>query len=804
MKISINWLKQYIDFDLSPAQLADRLTMAGLEVEGIEQYDLHPGGLAGVVVGEVKTCEKHPGADKLSITTVDIGEEALLNIVCGAPNVAAGQKVIVATVGTMLYPTEGEPFQIKKAKIRGEESSGMICAEDELGLGKSHDGILILDPATPVGLSGAEYFKLESDNVLEIGLTPNRIDAASHFGVARDIAALLGKKAKFPQEANALDKESNIANPIKVSLPEPTRCPRYVGIYIQGVSVAPSPEWLQHRLKAIGLRPINNVVDITNFVLHELGQPLHAFDADTIRGNQIIVRTLNNDQNFTTLDDNERKIRANTDLMICDAEGPVAVAGVMGGQNSEVSAKTTNVFLESAYFEASGVRRTGAYLGLKTDANYRFERGVDPNITKKAAIRAANLIVELAGGTCSVIDDHGQQDFPAFEISLDIAKANRMMGMEFSADEIATILSSLEIKSKINAEGTALELQVPPYRVDVTRPQDVLEEILRLYGYNNVPYPKQNRMALNLKMDLDTNALRQKYFDYLAGSGWNELVTNPLVSIRYRKENTANLINNLSEDLALLRDEMVYTGLDVIEYNHNRKNTDLRLFEFGKTYGFKENGENGKYFEEEWIAYFLTGNSLPAGWSGKQPKSNFFTLMKEMERMATWFGLSYDVRDIENSSVFGYGLELFRGEKVIARVGSVSPELLKGRDIKGEVFFAEANWEQLVRFYKRAKVSYQPISKYPAVSRDISAIVPEAVGFEAISKAIKSTNPKLIQSVGISDVYKGKNIGEGRKSYLLNLTILDSSKTLQDVVVDKLMAKVFDKLERDFGLEIRK
>jgi phenylalanyl-tRNA synthetase beta chain len=799
MKVSYNWLKQYIDFEWSPQDLAHRLTMAGLEVEGVERYDLHPGGLAGVVTGEVMTCAKHPGADKLSVTTVDVGTGELLHIVCGAPNVAAGQKVIVATVGAKLYPVEGEPFEIKKAKIRGEESCGMICAEDEIGLGHSHAGILILPAETPVGMPAAQYFKLESDYTLEIGLTPNRVDASSHYGVARDVAALLRKKAILPAIA-PLPSEL-IPNPITVSLPEQDRCPRYVGIYIAGVTVAESPAWLQHRLKAIGARPINNVVDITNFVLHELGQPLHAFDADTIRGAAITVKTLEENAQFKTLDDQVRNIVAGEDLLICDAGGPVAIAGVMGGQNSEVSATTTNIFLESAYFEPAGVRRTGARLGMKTDASYRFERGIDPNITQLAALRAAYMIVELAGGKLSRLHDVGTQEFLPRQITFDLARANRLMGMNFSTDEVVEILSTLDILVAKAGSEDILQLAVPQYRVDVTRPQDVMEEILRLYGYNNVPMPAQNRMALNLKMDLDTHALRQKYFDYLAGNGWNELVTNPLVANKHRKETTANLINNLSEDLALMRDTMVLTGLDVIEYNHNRKNADLQLFELGKTYGY--HAETG-YHEKEWVAFFRTGNATQAHWAGKAVKAGFYTMGREMERMAAWFGAQLDRREIEGHAVFEYGLELFRGEKVVARYGSVAASLLQGRDIKGEVFYAEIDWEQLIRQYRKAKVAYQPLSKFPAVHRDISAIVPENVRFATVSAAIRGTNPKLIKEVTITDVYKGDSIGAGKKSYLLNLTILDETKTLQDEVVDKLMAKVFEKLEKDLNLEIRK
>ncbi|MFM2375489.1 MAG: hypothetical protein RLZZ165_586 [Bacteroidota bacterium] len=798
MKISYNWLKEYVDFDWSPQELGNRLTMAGLEVEGIERYDLHPGGLEGVVTGEVVTCEKHPGADKLHLTTVDVGAGELLPIVCGAPNVAAGQKVLVALVGAKLYPSAGAPFEIKKSRIRNADSWGMICAEDELGLGEGHAGIMVLPEGTPVGKPAAAYFHLESDYTLEIGLTPNRVDAASLYGVARDVAALLRSKARMPYVAPLSGDLAT--NPIAVSLPDHDRCPCYVGIHITGVTVAESPAWLKHRLKAIGLRPINNVVDVTNYVLHELCQPLHAFDADQIAGHEIIVQTLGQDMKFRTLDGVDRAILAGQDLMICDGSGPVAIAGIMGGENSEVGPATKNIFLESAYFEPSGIRRTGARLGLKTDASFRFERGIDPRITSLAALRAARLIQEVAGGKLSHLHEAGTQEFPPREIRFDLKRANRRMGTQFTADGVAEILSSLDITIANAGEDNVLQLSVPPYRVDVTRPEDVMEEILRIHGYNNVPFPAQNRMAMNLKTDLDTVALRQKYLDCLAGSGWNEMITNPLVANKYRTETTANLINHLSDDLALLRDSMVYTGLEVIEYNHNRKNTDLRLFEFGKTYGHTQ----GKYQEKEWIAFYLTGNAMPAHWAGKQARAGFFTLAREMERLSGWFGFTPERREIEGNPHFDYGMELCRGEKVIARYGALSGSLLQGRDIKDEVFYAEVDWDLLLRQYKKAKVAYRPIPKFPTVHRDISAIVPETVRFATLAYAIRATNPKLIQSVGVSDVYKGDSIGQGRKSYLLNLAILDETRTLEDAVVDKVMARVFEKLEKDFAIEIRK
>lgn len=799
MKISYNWLKQYIEFDWSPEELADRLTMSGLEVEGMERYETIPGGLEGVVVGEVKACTPHPNADKLSVCKVDIGADELLSIVCGAPNVAAGQKVPVATVGTTLHPLSGEPFKIKKAKIRGEESRGMICAEDELGLGAGHDGIIVLDEGTAVGTPGRDVFDVEVDTILEIGLTPNRVDASSHYGVARDVAALLRKKAILP-DVHELDPDLVGKNPISITLPEPERCPRYVGVYIAGVTVKESPDWLQHRLKSIGLRPINNIVDITNFVLHELGQPLHAFDADRIRGGAIIVKTLPEDTKFTTLDDQERTMLAGQDLMICDGEGPVAVAGVMGGQNSEVEAGTTNIFLESAYFEPTGIRRTASRLGLKTDASYRFERGVDPNNTAAATIRATKLILELAGGKASMLVDENKADYEAFEITFDIRRANKIMGREFTHEEIADILTALDINVAKGIDDNQLQLHVPQYRVDVRRPQDIMEEILRIYGYNNLELPTHNQLSLNLEKRLDTHGLQERYFDYLAGSGWAEIITNPLVPASTATESTANLINNLSEDMAVMRDNMLQTGLGVIEYNHQRKLFDLQLVEFGKTYSH----EGEEFGEQEWIALYITGTKAPAHWDGKTAPSTFFTLARELERLQSWFGFSGDVREMEANDTWAYGLELLRGERVIARYGQVHAAQLQRRDIRGDVYFGMIDWQQVLRLHRKAKVVYRPVPKFPAIRRDISMIVAAGTGFRTIADTIRSCNPKLIRAIGITDVYRGDRIGEGKKSYLLNVTMLDEAKTMTDKTADKLMDRIFAKLENDLGVEIRK
>lgn len=796
MNISYNWLTQYIACEWSPEDLADRLTLSGLEVEGLERFESIPGGLAGVVVGEVLTCVPHPNADKLRITSVDVGGDAPLPIVCGAPNVAAGQKVAVATVGAMLYPLEGDPFAIKKAKIRGEVSIGMICAEDELGLGKGHDGIMVLDPSAKVGTPAHEVFDVEVDTIMEIGLTPNRIDAASHFGVARDVAALNGNKTQMPA-APAI--ESEIANPIAIELPEPARCDRYVGIHITGVKVAPSPKWLQIRLKGIGLRPINNIVDITNFVLHELGQPLHAFDADKIRGNSIVVKTLDTDTTFTTLDDSERKILAGKDLMICDGEGPVAIAGVMGGQNSEVGDDTQNIFLESAYFEPTGIRRTASRLSMKTDASYRFERGVDPHITQTAALRAASLILELAGGTASKVEDVQKGEHPWFEIDLDLNHARRLMGMDMAPEKMTSILESLEIKIVSQSDDT-LKLQVPPYRVDVQRPQDVMEELLRIYGYNNVPLPTHNKMALNMRQEVEVHDLLQKYFDMLCGAGYNETLTCPLIPQTFAGENTANLINNLTTEMAVLRDNMIYTGLDSIERNHRHKQFDLRFFEWGKTYHRLE----GAYSEKDWIVLYLTGASRPGSWQGKAEASSIFSLSREMERLEKLFGFQGTIKEMGSNSTYAYGLEFYRGQSLVARYGCLHPEQIGQREIKGDVFVAEIDWNALVKAYKKQKIAYQPLPKFPSVRRDISMLVPDSVQYTDLEDAIRACNPKLIRAVGISDIYKGDRIGEGKKSYLVNITLLDEKKTLTDKAADKTMARIFNKLEGDFGVEIRR
>lgn len=814
MNISYNWLKKYADFEWTPEELSDRLTLAGLEVEGLDRFDTIEGGLEGVVVGHVKAVRQHPNADKLRCCKVDVGGPELLDIVCGAPNVAEGQNVPVATVGTKLPTPDGSEFKIKKSKIRGEVSMGMICAEDELGLGQGHDGIMVLDENLTPGTPASDVFDIERDHILEIGLTPNRVDASSHFGVARDVAALNDTEAKLPELAE-LPQSAPVENPVSIELPEPDRCPRYLGLYFRGVTIQESPDWLKNRLKSIGLRPINNIVDITNFVLHELGHPMHAFDADTIAGNKIVVKTLPEDTPFTTLDDTERTIRAGVDLMICDGEKPVAVAGVMGGQNSEVSAETKNIFLEVAWFEPAGIRATAKYLGLKTDASYRFERGVDPNITLTAARRAAKLILELAGGEVSQPDDVKKREFPPFEIELDYAWACRLMGTDLGRETVGKILSSLEIEVE-DLQADVLKLKVPAYRVDVTRPQDILEELLRIYGYNNVPLPQNIRLSMDLRAKTEPWMLLQKYFDHLAASGWQEMISNPLIPAKWVGDGAVPLINNLSEELAVLRDNMLHSGLEAIAYNHNRKNMDLRLFEYGKSYhqtvsnqngtdnGHQENENEIERTEKAWIAYFLTGNTTPLHWSQKPHKVSFFTLGKEMERLQERFGFQGKITELEEDSYWDYGLCLMQKKQVVARYGKAKGSLCREWGIKTDVFFALVDWEVLYRLHGKKELTYTELPKFPSTSRDISMLVPDHLRYRDIRAAVVAANPKLVQNVQITDVYRGDKIETGKKSYLIHITLMDQNKTLTDKAADKLMERIFKSLEQELGAEVRR
>jgi len=797
MKISYNWLKTYLDFPYSPEELSDILTQLGLEVSGVEKTGGLPHDLEGVVVGLVESVAPHPNADRLKVCEVNIGQTEPLHIVCGAPNVATGQKVPVATVGTTLHPYGGKPIKIKKGKIRGEESMGMICAEDELGLGPEHEGIMVLDAGLEVGTSFKESLQTEEDYVIEIDLTPNRIDAASHYGVARDLAAYMRTRARLPQIS--LDPARlTRPNPIPVTVENPELCKRYVSVYIEGVQVTDSPEWMQKRLKAIGLRPINNIVDITNYVLMELGQPMHAFDADQLQGGQIIVKTLPKDQPFITLDEQERQLLAGQDLMICDAERPLCIGGIMGGINSGVTHNTRNVFLEVAYFDPGTVRRTSKRLGINSDSSFRYERGADPNMPPLAALRAASLMAEITGGTPSQIVDLKLSDFPPYEVDLSIQHTNRLIGKELSKAEIVEILSALEIKVEERPDGDTLHLQVPPYRVDVQRPQDVIEEVLRVHGYNQVEVPSRLNASINFRQYKDRFGLRSRYADYLSANGYYEILTNSLVGPQEDAKEAVKMVNPLSEEQSSLRTNMLPGMLEVIRYNQNRQEEDLALYEFGKTY--HKRGED--YEEREWLTLAVTGRRHPKHWQIDNGKVSLFTLTKEAERLQRWFRLDAKVRETQYPD-FDYGLELVHQGRVLARYGKVKSALTQAYDIRNEVFFMLIDLQPLLEHYFQTAITFEPIPMFPAIRRDISLLIDRSVSFAQIQQVIQQANPRLIRAIELHDVYKGKGIPQGKKSYLVSILLRDDKKTLEDATADKVCTRVYQLLEKQLGAEIR-
>ncbi len=796
MKISFHWLKEFLEFPWNPQELAEVLTSAGLEVESLEEYHSVPGGLQGVVVGDIRETSKHPNADKLTLCQVDTGGGKILNIVCGAPNVAKGQKVLVATVGTTLYPRSGEPLLIKKSKIRGEESEGMICASDELGLNDDHSGIVVLNADAQSGTPAAVALEMQSDWILEIGLTPNRGDAASHFGVIRDIAAVM--RIPLPLPVLAESGKIKDSKPFTIELPQPEFCPRYTGIRIQGIKVGESPAWLKNRLISLGSRPINNVVDVTNYVMQQFGHPLHAFDASKIRGGKVIVQTLEKDQEFISLDGSVRKIHAGKVLMICDAERPLAIAGIMGGKESAVTESTTDIFLESAYFSPEIIRAAAKRLGMHTDASFRFERGANPRFTLHAAKSAAIMIAELCGGTVYAAVDEGKTEFDPAKISYNISKGNEMMGFPFSLEEITGILRALEIEVA-ESGNQVLECLVPPYRSDVTRPQDLMEEILRISGYDKVEFPAKTSFAIRPAERDDPLAIREKYFSYLAANGFMEIVTNSLLPANLAGEDAVKILNNLSEDLAVMRQSMLTSGLESIAYNINRKNSDLRFFEFGKVYSETGNG----FRESEQIALYMTGNQAPENWRGKE-KADFFTLKGEVEKTLKWFSVQGEFSDLEADEELQYGLRYHRGEKTIAKLGQAGETLVKKFEIEIPVYYAVFQWEALYSPVKKQKVTYRPAPRYPAVTRDISMFVPGGTGFREIGKLTRGVNPKLIRDVNVTDVYSGKGIPEGMQSYLISLTLLDENATLTDEAVDRVMGKVFAALEKNLSVIIRK
>ncbi len=818
MKLSYNWLKEYIDLDVDPVELSAILTDIGLEVEGFEEFQSVKGGLEGCVIGEVMTCEKHPNADKLSVTTVNVGDK-VLPIVCGAPNVAKGQKVVVATVGTTLYDGE-EAFKIKKAKIRGEVSEGMICAEDELGLGTSHDGIMVLPEEVTPGTPAAQYFDIQKDYVYEIGLTPNRGDAASHIGSARDLVAGLNRyfntrkyRLKLP-DVSAFQVDNQDLD-IEVIVKDTDACPRYSGITLKDITVKESPDWLKLRLESIGVRPINNVVDITNFVLHETGHPLHAFDADKIKGRKVVVQKMPDQTPFVTLDEVERKLHVD-DLMICNEEEGMCIAGVFGGAASGVTEKTTSVFLESAYFDPKHIRKTSKRHVLQTDASFRFERGADPNITLYALKRAALLIKELAGGTISSdIKDVYPHPVEKWTIDVSYARVDRLIGNVIDRNIIKEIVRDLEMEIvEENAEG--LQLRIPTFKTDVLREVDVIEEILRIYGYNNVKFEDKIHSSVSLRQKPDLEKLQNEISDYLAGQGFSEIMNNSLTKSEYmtqsrffdEKYNVA-LLNPLSKDLDILRQSLLFGGLEAVAYNQNRKINDLKLFEFGKIYRKKDGYEKSRgvknYHEEKHLTLWVTGRLEPENWNTRNNKVDFFFVKGLLTSLLEKLGIDENQLQVEDirGAGFDYGLEFRKGEKTVAQTGAIHNELLKLTGVKNEVYVVDLCWDEMVRLIPRHEVQYVPVPKYPAVRRDLALVLDKDIRFEALKNLAFRTEKKLLKSVGIFDVYEGDKVPEGKKSYALSFVLQDENKTLTDKVIDKVMRRLQQTFERELGATLR-
>ncbi|MFV8369840.1 phenylalanine--tRNA ligase subunit beta [Flavobacterium sp. LB2R40] len=806
MKISYNWLKQFIKIDWNSEETAALLTDLGLEVEIVDKYQSIKGGLEGIVVGHVLTCIQHPDADRLKITTVDLGNGVPVQIVCGANNVAAGQKVPVATIGTTLYDAAGVAFSIKKGKIRGQESHGMICAEDELGLGDNHDGIMILDEALLPGTPAATVFKIENDEVFEIGLTPNRADAMSHLGTARDLRAGMlqsGVNVELitPSVSNfRVDKRTL---KIDIDVKEPKLAPRYCGVTISGLTVKPSPAWLQNRLKAIGINPKNNIVDVTNYVLHELGQPLHAFDASKING-KIVVQTLPAGTKFTTLDDVERTLHEE-DLMICDEKGPLCIAGVFGGKKSGVSENTNSIFLESAYFNPVSIRKTAKRHQLNTDASFRFERGIDPTITEYALKRAALLIQEVAGGeiTSDVINVYPKK-IEDFSVFLNFSKVAKIIGQELPKDTIKKILVSLDIK--VNSVSDAgLGLTIPCYRVDVQREIDVIEEILRVYGYNNINFSKKLNATVSNSPRNEDYKIQNTIATQLNSQGFNEMMANSLTTASYvalseelDASHNVTMLNPLSADLATMRQSLLFSGLEAVSYNINRKNPDLKLFEFGKTYHNYLAG----YEEKKHLSLFLTGNRNQESWTNTQKPSDFFLFKGYVTGILSRLGIQKTQHLPVVSDIFSEGIAISVGTEVLVELGVVKKSILKHFGIKQEVFYADFNWTLILKLIS-TKIKYTDIAKYPEVRRDLALLIDQNVSYESIFNIARQTEKTLLKDINLFDVYEGKNLPEGKKSYALSFTIQDNSKTLTDTQIDKIMSKLQKNFETELDASLR-
>lgn len=811
MKISYNWLKQYIHTNLGVQEIADVLTSIGLEVESVDRVEKVPGGLAGVVVGHVVECGKHPDADRLSLTKVDLGSGEPVQIVCGAPNVAYGQKVLVATIGAKLYPTEGEPFVIKKGKIRGAESHGMICAEDELGLGKSHAGIMVLDEHAPVGTPAAEWLGMSDDYCLEIGLTPNRTDAFSHFGVARDLHAALRNNGGKGIASSQLNKPEvpAIAAPasavaFEVNVESKEACPRYAGVLLNNVKVGPSPEWLKERLAAIGQRSINNVVDITNFIQHEVGQPMHAFDANKIAGATIRVRLASEGEKMTTLDGVERTL-TDQDLVVADVSSALCIAGVMGGSDSGVGEGTTSVFLESAYFHPVFVRKTAKRQGIHSDSSFRFERGCDPHAVRWALQRAVQLIQQEAGGEVVTNVFDVRDDFNvAHPVDFQWKRSMQLIGKDIPKDTVKNILTDLDICITGETEE-GLQLEVPLYRTDVQREADVVEEILRIYGYNNIEIPTRMQSSLSKASHPDAELCQHRVSDMLASIGFNEIQSMSLSSSKHlnlREELSASaveILNPLSGDLSVMRQTLLYGAMQAAELNQNHKNPDLRLFEFGKVYHKYASG----YHEERHVSMTVTGRRLPESWSNAADKVSFADLRSAVERLLSVLGIGGIQFKAADHPFYTDAVEVSAGKLSLGMLGSLHSSILKVFDVKQEMWYAELNWENVLKALPSKRPSYHQPEKFPAVRRDLSLLIDQAVRYADIEKVAFETERKLLREVNLFDVYEGKNLEAGKKSYAVSFTLQDSAKTMTDQQVDQVMTRIQAALLEKLGAGLR-
>lgn len=820
MNISYNWLKEYVNFDLTPDEVAAALTSIGLETGDVEEVQSIKGGLEGLVIGEVLTCEPHPNSDHMHITTVDLGQGDPVQIVCGAANVAAGQKVVVATLGTKLYDGD-ECFTIKKSKLRGIESNGMICAEDEIGIGTSHEGIIVLPEDVVPGTLAKDYYNIKSDYVLEVDITPNRSDACSHYGVARDLYAWLiqnGRQATLKRPSVDAFKVDNHDMNIDIVVENTEACPRYAGVAIKNVTVKESPEWLQNKLRLIGVRPINNIVDITNYILHAYGQPMHCFDADKIKGGKIVVKTCPEGTKFVTLDEVERKL-SDRDLMICNAEEPMCIAGVFGGLDSGTTETTKDVFLESAYFHPTWVRKTARRHGLSTDSSFRFERGIDPNGTIYALKEAALLVKELAGGEiASEIKDNYPAPIADFPVELSYEYTNALIGKVIPAETIKSIVTSLEMKiTGETPEG--LSLLVPAYRVDVQRPCDVVEDILRIYGYNNVEIPTSVKSSLSVKGDVDKSVkLQNLVSEQLVGCGFNEIMNNSLTAATYyegletyKPENLVQLMNPLSNDLNVMRATLLFGGLESIQHNANRKNADLKFFEFGNCYHFNAEKKNPEkvlaaYSEELHLGLWITGKRVSNSWAHPDENTSVYELKAYVLNIFRRLGVNFGGLVFGNltDDIYSVAISVHtRGGKLLATFGVLHKKIQKAFDIDNEVYYADLNWKELMKAIKNNTVAYKEISKFPAVKRDLALLIDKKVQFAEIEKIAYETDKKLLKSVELFDVYEGKNLEAGKKSYAVSFMLQDENATLNDKQIDKVMQKLIANLQNKLDAKLR-